>query len=226
LCKHTASHWFIDDSFQNTTKNNGRPVEVDTDGVICELPEGMTPIAFNNIVQKDLSLYTSVEIEPEYGDYIIEKMFMYKEKTYAYFKDNELILVGSAFKNRSEPEIFKQFIRTCITHLLNDDRKKVQHEYEYLYKSIEDCNVDIQDLARTVRIGKSLDDYKELSRKKLPQYEVWINAGMKDVDKHTPTTFYKTSCPERFKLSSRFNDDIDTHYYLKSLDQKMMIFNF
>ena len=208
------------------TKNKGIPVEVDTDGVICELPANVSPNEFNGLVQDDLKVFPYIEIEPEYGDKVIEKIFMYKEKTYAYSSNNELILTGSAFKNRSEPKIYKDFIKKCILHLLNGEKEKILLEYKNVYNQIKNAEVDINDLARTVRIGKSLDTYKQISRKKLPQYEVWINAGVENVKKDTLTSFYKSKCDERFKLSSRFEGDIDTDYYIKSLNQKMMMFEF
>lgn len=206
------------------SKHNGVPIEVDTDGVICKLPKEFSSYEFNSIVQKELRNYPYIEIEPEYGEYVINKLFMYKEKSYAYFYMDDLKITGSAFKNRSEPPFLKRFITNSIKNLLTDNKKKIDDEFVEISKSIENGSYEISDLSKTVRIGKSLEEYCELKKKKLPQYEVWLNAGYRDVLKDTPTTFYKSSDEVGYRLSSEFRDDLDIEYYIKYLKQKYSMF--
>ena len=206
------------------SKHNGVPIEVDTDGVICKLPKNISSFEFNTLVQKELSDYPYIEIEPEYGEYVIKKLFMYKEKSYAYFYMNDLKIIGSAFKNRSNPEFIKDFIYNSIHNLLKGNEHLIDHEYEDIKNSILSPNIKIESFAKTIRIGKSLAEYCELKRKKLPQYEVWLNAGIDNVPRDTPTTFYKSTCDIGYKLSSEFKDDLDTQYYTNFLTQKYKMF--
>jgi len=207
-------------------KHGGSPIEVDTDGIVCKFPyDKYSPSEFNGLVQSELSQYSYIEIEPEPSNGVIESLYMYKEKNYAYLENGKMKIIGSAFKNRSAPKLFKEFVKEGLNLILNNDLEAFEELYERTENRVINGDIRIDEISRNMKIGNSLEDYIELKKKPYPQYEVWVQEGFTTMPKDTITSFYKSNGEYKYRLASKYNGDCDVNYYLKSLATKKSLFD-
>lgn len=204
--------------------NGGESIEADTDGVICKLPKHLGPGDFCSIIQEGLKDYPYIEIEPEPKHKPIPSLFMYKKKNYAFLHEGKIQVYGSALKSKAKPPILKEFINKSLELILNSKKEEIIELYNELASKIKNREIDIEEIAKKISLGKSVRDYLETSSKKLPHFEVWIAAGELDKKKGTTTEHYRCEGNERYKLSRDYNNDYDIKYYLKSLDNVKMFF--
>jgi DNA polymerase elongation subunit (family B) len=198
-------------------KGGGESIEADTDGVICTVPDNTSPSDFCSTIQEELSEFPYIHIDPEPRDHVIEKLYMYSNKNYAYYDGDKLKIFGSALRSKAKPPIFKEFIKKGLKYILDEKEHLVIELYEKLSMDIKLRKVSIDQICKTMRLGKSMHEYLEKKSKKLAHFEVWVNVGELDKVKGTSTTHYKSECEKRYKLNTEYDDDYDIKYYLNAL---------
>ncbi len=199
----------------------GKPIEVDTDGIITQLPIGTSPKQFSNLINEILkSQYPGIVVEDE-GLWL--RVYVKGKKNYAYLKENgENKFVGTAFKNRSVEKVFRNMIAQGLESLLKGDLASLRQILKDIHDRIQSRACCSDDIQTTKKLGKSLAEYLQNPKPKQPHFEVMINAGFLSAEKGTPVSYYKTT--GGYKHIDGFANDYDISHYLKTFYSKASVF--
>lgn len=201
--------------------HGGRPIEVDTDGIITEIPAKTTPGQFANSVNK--------VIEPEYPGIVVEdeglwsKAYVKGKKNYAYIRDGKIKIVGGALKNRSYEKIFRDMISIGLENLLASDVDALRATLRDVYNRISTGACSAEDIQTRKKLGKSVVEYQAEKKQTLPHFEVMIAAGKLDAPQGSVASYYKV--PTGYAHIDKFAGDYDRLYYLKAFRSKAAAFS-
>jgi DNA polymerase elongation subunit (family B) len=216
---------------------SGDPIEADTDGVYLRLPDGANPDEFIKAIKKKIT-HEGVVIDGE----TYEAMFSIGMKNYALspfekggqggFHDGKpswsttegrrLIVKGAGLKASDLEPAFADFLKEGLAYLLRGDIKGLRACYENLVEGIRNGSIEIEQLAKTTRLSKSVTEYQKNHKATQPHYEALIAAGIKDLKKDATVSYYKAR--GGWKLTKEYNNDLDQYHYLNRLDQTALRF--
>ncbi|NKB23829.1 MAG: DNA polymerase II [Kiritimatiellae bacterium] len=210
-------------------KNEGRPIEIDTDGIYFVPPSLRTDAELSTYRQRfKEALPDGVEIE---FDGIYKTMFSYKMKNYALLNDaGKMIIKGAALKSRGLEPFQRKFLREIVRLKLEGregDISSLKNEYQ---AAIEQRTWPIQQLAKTETLQEAPSRYAEKiegkSRGRNAAYELAIQSG-RDYQAGDRISYYvmgqkKTvALYEYAKMISDWNPadrDENVAYYLAKLE--------
>lgn len=161
---------------QMITKFGGQIVEVDTDGILCTRPEGVT-----NALE-----FVKEKIEPGMPRGIVldldgefDAMLSYRPKNYALLAPNGKIKIkGGAFKSRGVEGFARKWMKQAIECILREDFETLRSSYIDLKMSLLRGDVSIEDIAVKKNLKIPLQEYidkRERGDPKQAQYEIWMN---------------------------------------------------
>lgn len=195
------------------------PIEADTDGIIAQLPKELELKYLADKINVKLSQsHPGIRVEPEDNE-PWSSAYVYKKKNYAIKSHNDIKITGGAFKGSDKQPIIRETINACLEYLLAENIPALREKFQNTYERIRDGKCGINEIKKTVKLGKSVSEYK----KAIPvQAKVLQQIGKIDYPKGTRVEFYKAK--EGYKHSSEFKNDYDEDYYLKILLKAMMLF--
>ena len=216
---------------QQVTLYNGTVVEVDTDGIFFIPPDNVLGEVQERAFVERISNSLPDGIRLAYaGRY--KKMLSYKKKNYALLSfDGDITIKGSSLSSRSLEPFCRQYIRTCIAHLLHENVEALHQAYVQRVKQILAHHWVAADFARTETFRDSLDRYEaELTggtRNPSAAYEVAKRSG-RYVKPGERISYYVTGThpgvriSENSKLAEEWDPnfpDENTHYYLGRINE-------
>jgi DNA polymerase, archaea type len=159
----------------------GKVVEVDTDGVFFVPPPGVDGEEREKEYVANLgqSLPQGISLALD-GRH--RKMLSYKKKNYALLDyDNRIRIKGSSLISRSMEHFGRTFIHQCIDFLINHDIEGLHNLYVQTRRAIQEHTMDVRDFARVEVLRDSIDEYQEQvrsgKRNRSAAYEVAIASG-------------------------------------------------
>jgi DNA polymerase elongation subunit (family B) len=212
---------------------SGDPIEADTDGVYLQLPDGKKKDEFIKAINSKIT-HEGVVIDGE----TYEAMFSIGMKNYALFNpplplqggDGKLIVKGAGLKASDLEPAFADFLKEGLAYLLRGDIKSLRACYENLVEGIRSGTIEIEQLAKTTRLSKSVTEYqrdhphggRHGGKATQPHYEALIQAGVTDLKKDATVSYYKAR--SGWKLTKEYNNDLDQYHYLNRLSQTALRF--
>ncbi len=213
------------------TKQGGKVIEADTDGIYFIPPEGFsTEKECEEFVKRVASTL------PEGINFVFngiyKKMLSYKKKNYALLdKNGNIEIKGASLISRGMEPFARKYISECIKFLLNNEIEKIHELYKSLFKSISERKIDIFDLAKTETLREDLENYKRLvkegRRNRSAAYELAIASG-RNYRPGDKITYYITGSDpnvralDNCKLVEEWNPfmrDENVLYYLAKLNE-------
>jgi DNA polymerase elongation subunit (family B) len=193
-----------------------RLIEADTDGVYFTVPDGWTyedELGLVEDVGRELPPGISVEHDGRYA-----RMYSYQEKNYILQGyDGEIKMVGAAFKSSRNEPYGERFFNEALPKLLACDFAGVRESFERTVLAIRGRELPVEDLAVTVQLTKSEEEYRA-SGKKEEQYEV-LREAKQHWQPGDRVRYYQAARGRRGykKLYEPGATDYDAEYYVKKL---------
>lgn len=141
-----------------------RPVEVDTDGIYFQPPDGCSSGEAERAMVERVSrkLPEGIEVELD-GRY--RSMFAYKAKNYALQEyDGRIIIKGSGLRSRGVEPYLREFMRDVIERLLTGKGDTVGRLYDEYCARLRSRNLDVAWVARNETLNESPESYREKLR--------------------------------------------------------------
>lgn len=163
-------------------RNDGRVVEVDTDGIFFIPPETVKDEkdekTFVRLIAQPLPKSIKLNIDGRY-----RKMLSYKKKNYALLGyDGTVTIKGSSLVSRSMEPFGRKYIEQCITLLLENKLNELHSLYIQTHHNVANRTLNILDLARAETLRDSQEHYeREVAmdkRNRAASYEAAISAGL------------------------------------------------
>jgi DNA polymerase I len=214
------------------SEQNGKVVEVDTDGIFFVPPPDITSETdeqrFVKTITQRLPEGINLAINGRY-----KSMLSYKMKNYALLSyDNKIKLKGSSLTSRSIEKFARSFIQQCIGCLLHGEIIELHALYVRFHHNITEHKLDIGDFSRTETLKEGEEDYlqtvRDGTRNRSASYEVALAENMK-WKTGEKISYYITGNDESVKgfenckLSEHWDPnfpDENIHYYRKRLDEQ------
>jgi DNA polymerase elongation subunit (family B) len=213
----------------------GRPVEVDTDGVLFVPPPGVEDEAAERTFVASLSEKMPDGIRIGF-DGRFQKMLSFKKKNYALQRyDGGLAFKGSSLVSRSLERFGRRFVREAVARLLEEDLqglhdlylatrdRVVRHAWEGVedFQRVETLKLDLAQYEREVEAGeRNRSAAYELARERAAETGRPVRRGERIA------YYVARSGGSRAFESARFAEawdpaepDEDTAYYLDRLDR-------
>ncbi len=214
---------------QQVTLYNGTVIEADTDGIFFVPPDNVLGEAQERAFVERISSSLPEGIRLAYAGRFM-KMMSYKKKNYALLSfDGALVIKGSSLISRSLEPFCRQYIRTCIEHLLQENIGALHETYVQRAKHILNHQWVAPDFARTETFRDSLERYEaELTggtRNPSAAYEVAKRSG-RYIKPGERISYYVTGknlgvrISDNSKLAEEWDPnfpDENTQYYLGRL---------
>ncbi|MDP9349989.1 MAG: ribonuclease H-like domain-containing protein [Chloroflexota bacterium] len=191
-------------------------IEADTDGVYFTTPPDWTyedELRLIEEVGRELPEGIAVEHDGRYA-----RMYSYQEKNYI-LQDyqGEIKMVGAAFKSSRNEPYGEKFFNEALPKLLECDFAGVHDSFERTVMALRNRELPVEDLAVTVQLTKSEEDYRSAGKKE-EQYEVLVTArrGWSPGDR---VRYYQAARGRKGykKLYEPGATDYDAEYYVKKL---------
>ena len=136
-----------------------KPVEVDTDGIYFQPPDGCVgeaeELALVARISKELPEGIDVELDGRY-----RSMFAYKTKNYALLGyDDSIIIKGSGLRSRGLEPYLRDYIRDVIGYLLDGKAAAVVQLYDQYVARLRARTLDAVWVARSETLNESPDSY-------------------------------------------------------------------
>lgn len=210
-------------------QNNGKIIEVDTDGIFFTLysdNEAKVNILIEEI-NKSLPREINFVLAKKY-----KKFLSYRKKNYATLSyEDKIQIKGSALISRAMERFGKNLIQHGIDCLLRENFYGLHIFYKNLYHDIVERKWSIKDFMRVENlkepIYKYINEIKNESRNRNAAYELAIKSGM-DYKVGDHISFYITGTEASVKTfeNCKFAEEWDpnfpdenTAYYLKRLEE-------
>jgi DNA polymerase elongation subunit (family B) len=192
-------------------------IEADTDGVLFSVPPGWTEEDERRVVEAvGATLPEGIRIEYD-GRYA--RMYSYAEKNYVLQGyDGSLKIVGVAFRSARSERYGEQFLAEAVARLLDGDLRGVRDLYLGLIARLRDRAVPVADLATTMLLSKTPEQYRA-SKRREEQYEVLLAAGRKSWRVGDRVRYYQSSFGRKKLLEEGADqpNDYDAEYYVRKL---------
>jgi DNA polymerase elongation subunit (family B) len=193
-----------------------RLIEADTDGVYFTVPDGWTledELALVEEVGRALPAGIAVEHDGRFA-----RMYSYQEKNYILLGyDGAIKMVGAAFRSSRNEPYGERFFTEALPRLLALDFAGVRESFERTVAALREKRLPVEDLAVTVLLTKSEDEYRAAGKKE-EQYEVLLAAGQrwKPGDR---VRYYQAGRGRKGykKLYAPGATDYDAEYYVRKL---------
>jgi DNA polymerase elongation subunit (family B) len=140
-------------------ESGSQAIEVDTDGIFFVPPPSVNTAeeehAFVRTLSRIMPPGIVVALDGRY-----RKMLSYKKKNYALLGyDGQLLIKGSSLTSRSIEKFGREYIRRCITALLNGDIRDLHSAYLDTRNRIQDRALTVGDFARVEALGETPAEY-------------------------------------------------------------------
>ncbi|MBO5725348.1 MAG: DNA polymerase II, partial [Lentisphaeria bacterium] len=207
--------------------NHARIIEMDTDGIYFQLPEGSSLAGIGEALEKVLPPGISVDFDESY-----KAMFCYKSKNYALLRSNgDLAIAGAALKSRGLESFQRKYMEKLIRALLEHDAKGAAAVHDECVKQIRDHALPFAELAKSETLSDSPETYKRKldfgTGKRSAAYELALKSG-NSYRQGDQVAFYITgekkrvSVVDNSKLLSEADEKIrdeNVPYYLEKLEE-------
>ncbi len=203
-------------------EQGGKPLEVDTDGVICVLPEQVTPRAFADKINNTLSIFPGVKVTAD-SEKPWDSVVVLAKKTYAILTEHGVHIVGAALKSRGMEPLFRTLMRDVLYSLLKDNTKEIHRRIQETRRQIVEQRCNAEDLVTKKKMGQSMKSYIEQTKSKVCHFEVMLQAGFVDAPALSVVQYFKSNNGYAH-INSFSADDYDIDYYLSSLKKKLSVF--
>ncbi len=202
-------------------------IEMDTDGIYFQPPDGATPDGL--LAKLQASLPKGIEVEL---DNVYKSMFCYKSKNYALLKDSgEVSIAGAALKSRGLEPFQRDYMESAVGLLLRKDFKGLEKLTSEFREKIVARKLPLSDFAKSETLSDSLDTYKRKldsgAGRRSAAYELAIKSGS-DYRPGDQVSFYitgtkrKVAVVDNAKLlrdAAPGERDENVDYYLAKLDE-------
>ncbi|MCQ2352763.1 MAG: hypothetical protein MJ033_04735 [Victivallaceae bacterium] len=205
-------------------ERNCRVIELDTDGIYFQLPQGVSAPEIETALRQ--SLPPGIEVEFD-GDY--RAMFSYKSKNYALLDNSgNMTLAGAALKSRALEPFQREFIADCVRALLAGEPQKVALLADELEKAISEHQLPLEKFAKSEVLSDSPENYRKKldsgTGRRSAAYELALASGRKYASGDR-IRFYVTGDRKKVPVvgnSRRLEDapqvrDENVPYYLEKL---------
>ena len=191
----------------------GQPIEADTDGVYLQLPDSANIDEFIKTINDKITREgVVIEGEP------YKAIFSIGKKNYALLEsDGKITIKGAGLKASDLEPAFTDFLIDGLNHLMRSDVAGLRACYEKVFEGIRSGDIEIEQLAKTTRLSKSVVEYQNEHKATQPHYEALIAAGVMDLEKDVNVSYYKAR--NGWKLISEYDNDIDKSHYFNRLSQ-------
>jgi hypothetical protein len=145
-------------------------------------------------------------------------MFSIGKKNYALLEaDGKIKIKGAGLKASDLEPVFADFLKDGLAYLMRSDVAGLRAYYEKIVEEIHSGDIEIEQLAKTTRLSKSVIEYQNEHKATQPHYEALIAAGVMDLERDTNVSYYKAL--NGWKLISEYDNDIDKSHYFNRLSQ-------
>jgi len=209
----------------------GIVIEVDTDGIFFVPPPGVdsgeAESRFVRALSDQLPAGITVALDGRY-----RKMVSYKKKNYALLDyDGKVRIKGSSLISRSIERFGREYIRECITCLLQNDIDGLHKAYVETRERIQGHEMEVKEFVRIEALGETLPEYRQGietgKRARSAAYEVAL-AMERPFRRGERVAFYVTgddpnprsfeNCRPAAEWDPNFPDE-NVQYYLRRLDE-------
>jgi len=207
-------------------KAGANVIEMDTDGIYFQPPEGATTSSLESSLQAELPVGIDIELDATYVS-----MFCYKSKNYALLKaDGEVAITGAALKSRGLEPFQRDYMEKAVSLLLRKDFGSLESLAEGYRKSLRERSLPLHSLAKSETLADSLDTYKRKMSsgdgRRSAAYELAIKSG-RDYRQGDQVSFYITGVKKKVSVvdNSRLLADApavrdeNLEYYLDKLEE-------
>lgn len=150
-------------------------VEVDTDGVICTRPTGVSNAKefVKEVIEPKMPKGIKLDLDGEY-----RTMISYRPKNYALVDHKGNIKIkGGAFKNRSVERFLRTWMNRAIVLILEKKWNELRDSYDAVKNSVFRRELDVNDISVKKNLKIDIDTYEESviigSSNRQAQYEIW-----------------------------------------------------
>ncbi|MBO4648950.1 MAG: DNA polymerase II [Lentisphaeria bacterium] len=208
-------------------KSGAKIIEMDTDGIYFQLPEGGSLSAAGEALKQVLPPGIEVDFDESYP-----AMFCYKSKNYALqTAKGEITLTGAALKSRGLEPFQRRYMLQIIEALLRHDRSAPDRIHAEFTRALKEHALPFSDLAKSETLADSPETYKRKlaagTGKRSAAYELAVRSG-REYRQGDQVTFYiigdkkRVSVVENSKLLSDADESVrdeNVPYYLDKLEE-------
>ncbi len=209
------------------TESGANVVEMDTDGIYFQPPEGVGAKALSAELAGRLPPGIEVDFDEEYP-----AMFAYKSKNYALLRKNgDVYLSGAALKSRGLEPFQRDYIRNTVRALLLDSPEEWRKMDAECERALREHLYPMRMLAKSETLSDSLDSYSKKQAsgtgRRSAAYELALASG-KEFRAGDQVSFYivgsrkNVSVTDSSKLLSGADENVrdeNVPYYLAKLDE-------
>ncbi|MBQ9338140.1 MAG: DNA polymerase II [Lentisphaeria bacterium] len=158
-------------------KNGARIIEMDTDGIYFQRPEGSGLEQFGEALKAVLPQGIEVDFDESYP-----AMFCYKSKNYALLTaSGEITLTGAALKSRGLEPFQRRYMLQVIDALLHHDPGAADRIHDEFSRNLTGHAFPLSDLAKSETLADSPETYKRKlaagTGKRSAAYELAVKSG-------------------------------------------------
>lgn len=209
------------------TSSGANVVEMDTDGIYFQPPEGKNAAELSAALAQKLPPGIDVDFDESYP-----AMFAYKSKNYALLRPNgEVYLSGAALKSRGLEPFQRDYIRAVVHALLLRDPAAFRRIDRDCESALREHRYAFARLAKSETLSDSLDTYARKmaggSGRRSAAYELAIRSG-REYRQGDQVAFYITGVKKKVavvdsaKLLGEADESVrdeNVEYYLGKLDE-------
>lgn len=141
------------------TSIGSKVIEMDTDGLYFQPPEGFS--GTTDDMQKQIQTVLPEGIEVEL-DAVYKAMFGYKSKNYALLhEDGKISLAGGALKSRGLEPFQRDFMRKTISLLLHRKSDEILKLYDSFCEKIRNHSMPLAEFVKTETLARSVKAYQD-----------------------------------------------------------------
>ncbi|MBN2082936.1 hypothetical protein JW859_12125 [bacterium] len=211
-------------------REQGKIIEIDTDGVYFTAPPGYSSADDRERLVKKINKELPTGITIELGGYY-PAMLSYKVKNYALLsEDGSVTIRGSGLRSRGLEPYLNRYIAQCLRAILLGQTEVIDEMARALEDRIKSGTIGIRELAKTETLIESLDTYKEKveagSRNRAAAYEIALRAS-RPLHPGDQVSYYITGDSANVKAYESANplstftaltSDYNKGYYIKKLN--------
>lgn len=202
-------------------------IEIDTDGIYFQPPEGADPEALERGIREVLPDGIEIEFDARYA-----AMFSYKAKNYALLSDDgRMTLKGAALKSRGMEPYLREFLERLVGHILRGEAQEAAQLRDGFEEAIRARRWPIARLAKTEALQDGPASYQKKiaasSRNRSAAFELAIASG-RDYRAGDAVSYYITGTKKKVtaynhaRMASEWNPDArdeNVEYYVAKLDE-------
>ncbi|MBC8141022.1 MAG: DNA polymerase [Armatimonadetes bacterium] len=181
-------------------------IEIDTDGVYFQMPEGAEPNTDEAFVEAvGTTMPEGIRLAFD-GRYAV--MLSLKAKNYVLVGyDGKKVFKGSSLRSRADEKFGRSFLNAAVDLLLADKKEDLAHCYAELFAKIENRELGIEQIARRERVTENT--FKSEARKRNAE-------AMKGLQVGDYAVLYQRE-DKSLALAADYDNDEDIEYYQTKL---------